>query len=122
MKQDLEELQPAAPASKGILLSQGARKELMRLRNEGGYGEEAVLRLGVKGGGCAGFSYVLEFGEKQPGDLLFPYEGITVAVEPLHEMYLNGTELDFEGGLGNRGFTYKNPNAEKTCGCGSSFG
>ncbi len=122
MKQDLEQLQPAASSEKGILLTEGARLELIRLKKEGGYGEDAVLRLGVKGGGCAGFSYVLEFGKAAENDLLFPYEGITVAVEPLHEMYLSGTEIDFEGGLGNRGFTYRNPNAEKTCGCGSSFG
>ena len=82
-----------------------------------GYG----LRIGVKGGGCAGFSYVLGFDKSEDKDNTYVVEGVKVVIEKAHELYLAGTELDFLGGLENRGFIFNNPNAEETCGCGSSF-
>jgi len=79
------------------------------------------LRIGVKGGGCAGFSYVTAFDDPSPADQVFELDDIRLLVDPMHELYLKGTVIDFEQGLNNRGFTYQNPNASKTCGCGSSF-
>ena len=79
------------------------------------------LRIGVKGGGCSGLSYVLEFDTPQEKDKFFEVDGITCIINPSHEMYLHGMQVEFEGGLNSRGFTFNNPNASKTCGCGTSF-
>ena len=79
------------------------------------------IRVGVKGGGCSGMTYVLEHDHKQEGDLEFEIESIPVVINKAHEMYLLGMQIDFEGGLNSRGFTFKNPNATSTCGCGTSF-
>lgn len=106
---------------KGISLSPGAVNEIKRLataQNIAG----AVLRLGVKGGGCAGFTYIFDFDKQQANDVVYNIDGITIVVDPMHELYLAGTEVHFEQGLNNRGFVYRNPNASKTCGCGESFG
>jgi iron-sulfur cluster assembly protein len=106
---------------KGISLSPSAVNEIKRLILAQNTGIDS-LRLGVKGGGCAGFTYVFEFGKTEPNDIVYTIEGITILVDPLHELYLAGTEVHFEQGLNNRGFIYRNPNASKTCGCGESFG
>jgi iron-sulfur cluster assembly protein len=103
-----------------ISLSEGAVKEIKRLM--AGRDDAKVLRLGVKGGGCAGFSYVLEFDDIKAEDEQMHFDDITVVVDFSHLLYLNGLLVDFAGGLNNRGFTFDNPNATKTCGCGSSFG
>ncbi len=79
------------------------------------------LRVGVKGGGCSGLSYVLGFDEKKEEDLEFQVEGLRVFMHPTHELYLAGMEIDYHDGLDNRGFVFNNPNASETCGCGSSF-
>lgn len=79
------------------------------------------LRVGVKGGGCSGMTYVLEHDEKQEGDINFEIDGLEVIMNAAHEMYLHGMTVEFEGGLNSRGFTFKNPNATSTCGCGTSF-
>ncbi len=81
------------------------------------------LRVGVKGGGCSGLTYVLNF-EKEPreDDKVFEFEGLRVFMDPKSAIYLNGTQLDFSDGLNGTGFTFVNPNAQRTCGCGSSFG
>ena len=80
-----------------------------------------VLRVGVKGGGCSGMSYVLGFDHRQDNDHTFEIEGITCVMNKAHEIYLYGMQVDWQDGLNNRGFTFKNPNASATCGCGSSF-
>jgi iron-sulfur cluster assembly protein len=82
-----------------------------------GYG----LRVGVKGGGCSGFSYVLGFDEQKEKDDVFEINGIQVLMQKSHTMYLMGMEIDFVEGLNNRGFSFNNPNADETCGCGTSF-
>ena len=79
------------------------------------------LRLGVKGGGCSGMTYVLEFGEAEAADEFYEISGIPVIMAPSHGMYLFGMEVDFQDGLNARGFVFHNPNATKTCGCGTSF-
>ncbi|RXK85849.1 HesB/IscA family protein [Filimonas effusa] len=91
-------------------------KSLMQAEADNQY-----LRVGVKGGGCSGLSYVLGFDEKMEGDEVFDFEGIPVIMNPGHQMYLFGMQIDWQDGLNARGFTFNNPNASKTCGCGTSF-
>ena len=90
------------------------------MKNEGleGYG----IRIGVQGGGCAGFQYSMDF-EKEPkdGDLAIALDGVTLLVDPMSSMYLQGVTIDYVVGLQGAGFKFNNPNAKNTCGCGSSF-
>jgi iron-sulfur cluster assembly accessory protein len=79
------------------------------------------LRIGVKNGGCAGFSYIFEFEDATDKDVVFDVSGITVVVDSEHLQYIQNLEINFEQGLNNRGFTFTNPNAQSTCGCGTSF-
>ena len=80
------------------------------------------LRVGVKGGGCSGFSYLLDLTEQNSeDDEVFEKEGVRVICDPKSYLYLNGTEIDFKDEVMGRGFVFKNPNATATCGCGSSF-
>ena len=91
---------------------------LMQLKeNEG-----KSLRVGVKGGGCSGLSYVLGFDEKQQADESYTILGIPVIMNSAHGIYLMGMQIDWQDGLNARGFSFINPNATTTCGCGSSFG
>lgn len=86
-----------------------------------GFDSNQFLRVGVKGGGCSGMSYILGFDHKKENDQEFELNGIRCIMDKTHEMYLYGMQVDWEDGLNNRGFTFKNPNASTTCGCGSSF-
>ena len=79
------------------------------------------LRVGAKGGGCSGLSYILGFDHKTDSDQEFDINGINCIMDKAHEMYLYGMVIDWQDGLNNRGFTFKNPNASTTCGCGTSF-
>jgi iron-sulfur cluster assembly protein len=80
------------------------------------------LRMGVRGGGCSGFKYVLGFDNQiTPEDQEFKQEGVSLVCDTRSYLYLNGTEIDFEDGLNGSGFVFKNPNARKSCGCGQSF-
>jgi len=84
--------------------------------------DEYFLRIGVKGGGCSGFVYSLTFDNKlREDDRIIYSQDFRVVVDPKSLFYLNGTVLDFSDGLMGRGFVFNNPNATKTCGCGSSF-
>lgn len=84
---------------------------------------EYGLRVGIKGGGCSGLTYTLGFdGEERPGDNIIEKDGVKVYIDMKSNLYLSGTELDFTDGLNGRGFVFNNPNAKRTCGCGSSFG
>lgn len=106
-----------------ITISGKAVKEIMSIREENGIPENYALRVGVKGGGCSGLSYSLGFdAEIREGDGLYDIDGIRLVIDPKSLFYLSGTELDFTDGLSGRGFVFNNPNAVKTCGCGSSFG
>ena len=105
-----------------ITVTERALKEVNRIVTEQNLGDTTVLRLGVKGGGCSGFSYTLGFDDKAGEmDQTFEVDGVTVVCDPKSFLYLNGTELDFEESLMGRGFKFGNPNASKSCGCGESF-
>jgi iron-sulfur cluster assembly accessory protein len=118
----MEDLVLESGIKRGISFSPGAVAEIKRLIALQPAPEQAVLRLGVKGGGCAGFTYIFDFDKPQANDITYCIGDITVVMDPMHQLYLEGTEIHFESGLNNRGFVYKNPNASKTCGCGESFG
>lgn len=98
-----------------------AVKEVNRLMNEEGFDKTNFLRVGVKGGGCSGMTYVLGFDQRLEDDELFEIDGLTFIMNKGHGIYLMGMEIDWQGGLNSRGFTFSNPNASKTCGCGTSF-
>lgn len=104
-----------------IKLTSGAVQELNRIRQEDGFDATQYLRIGVKGGGCSGLSYVLGFDAKMEDDDVYELEGIPVVMKKAHGIYLLGMEIDFQNGLNARGFTFSNPNASSSCGCGTSF-
>jgi iron-sulfur cluster assembly protein len=104
-----------------IQFTEGAINEIKRLTNEPDFDRTKLLRIGVKGGGCSGLSYILNFDSKKENDNEYRFEELTFIVDKAHELYLYGMEIDWQGGLNSRGFTFQNPNASKTCGCGTSF-
>lgn len=104
-----------------IGLTESAVKEILRIITDKQIPAEYGLRVGVKGGGCSGMSYVLGFDLQKEQDNVYEVNGIRILMEKSHGMYLAGMEIDFVEGLNNRGFSFNNPNAVKTCGCGSSF-
>jgi iron-sulfur cluster insertion protein len=90
------------------------------LKDEGEEGD--FLRISVVGGGCSGYQYGLDFDkEERMGDLAIDFDGVKVVVDPVSVGYLRGTVVDYVSGLNGTGFQFKNPNAKRTCGCGSSF-
>ena len=104
-----------------VTLTPGALAEIRRLMAQEGFDTTQVLRVGVKGGGCSGMSYILGFDHKEDNDNQFEVDGIACVMNKSHEIYLYGMEVDWQDGLNNRGFTFRNPNASSTCGCGTSF-
>jgi iron-sulfur cluster assembly protein len=79
------------------------------------------VRLAVKGGGCSGLSYIIEFGDRRDGDHVLNIDEVTFFVDRKSGIYLKGVQLDFDAGLDGKGFVFANPNASNTCGCGESF-
>jgi iron-sulfur cluster assembly accessory protein len=104
-----------------VTLTNTAIAEIKRLMNEDGFDSTQQLRIGVKGGGCSGMTYVLGFDAKTEKDETFTINDIPCIMEKSHGIYLMGMQVDWQGGLNSRGFTFNNPNASKTCGCGTSF-
>ena len=105
-----------------VKLSAGAVKELKRLLADESLAMGKFLRVGVKGGGCSGMSYKLDFQDApEANDKIYEQDGVRVFIDPKSFLYVRGLELDFSGGLNGTGFTFKNPNATKSCGCGTSF-
>lgn len=107
-----------------ISITERAARQINRLKEEDSTSDESTfLRVKIVPGGCSGLSYKLEFdktlGEK---DKVFEENGTKVVVDSKSLLYIAGMTLDYEGGLNGKGFTFSNPNASKTCGCGSSFG
>jgi iron-sulfur cluster assembly protein len=105
-----------------VILSEKAASEVKRIVQEQNLGDEAVLRVGVQGGGCSGFSYSLNFDTQvSERDRVADFFGVKLAVDKKFDPYLDGTVIDFYDGLEKRGFVFNNPNVVKSCGCGSSF-
>lgn len=104
-----------------VTFTEGALKELTRLMKEEGFDTTQYLRVGVKGGGCSGMSYVLGFDQREADDELYEISNLPVVMKQAHGIYLLGINIHFEDGLNARGFTFNNPNASSTCGCGTSF-
>ncbi len=104
-----------------ISLTPGAVEQLHTIMESQNIPGEHGLRIGVKGGGCSGFSYVLGFDAKTEQDDEFEIGGLRIFMQKAHSIYLLGMEIDWVDGLNNRGFSFNNPNASSTCGCGTSF-
>lgn len=106
-----------------LQLTPKAVDQVKKLRADNNIPDSHGLRLGVKGGGCSGLSYVLAFDEKpNDTDKVLELSGVKVYIDPKSLFYLSGTVLDFSDGLNGKGFVFNNPQASRTCGCGSSFG
>jgi len=106
-----------------IQISETAAKKIIALKVEDNAPADAYLRVFVKRGGCSGFSYKMEFdSQAKDSDKVFEAHGAKVVIDGQSLLYLVGMQLDYEGGLNGKGFMFQNPNATKTCGCGSSFG
>jgi iron-sulfur cluster assembly protein len=113
----------SGPTAGTITMTDNAYNEIKRLIESDPTAKGAHIRVMVVGGGCSGMSYKLGFETKAPeaGDKTFERDGVKVVVDSKSFLYLSGTELDFSGGLNGTGFTFANPNAKRTCGCGTSF-
>jgi iron-sulfur cluster assembly protein len=105
-----------------VTLTEKAAGEVKKIMTDQNLPDGTVLRVGVKGGGCSGFSYSLEFDPStSERDRVVDTYGVRLAVEKKFDPYLEGTVVDYYDGLDKRGFVFNNPNVVKTCGCGSSF-
>ena len=104
-----------------VKLTDSTVKELKRILSEDHVEPGHRLRIGVKGGGCSGLTYILAFEEPKADDDQIDIDGIPCIINPAHAMYLHGMEIDWGTGLDARGFVFNNPNASSTCGCGTSF-
>ena len=105
-----------------IQVSDSAARQVRVLKQRDQLTEQDFLRISVKQGGCSGFSYTLDFDQsKQNTDKIFEQNGVHLIVDSKSLLYLMGMTLNFDGGLNGKGFTFSNPNATKTCGCGFSF-
>lgn len=106
-----------------VTLTEKAASEIKRIRVESKIPEQYVLRVGVRAGGCSGWDYAFNFDDTADTtkDFVTEQHGVKMAVDKRFDLHLDGTEIDFVDDLNRRGFKFNNPNAQKTCGCGSSF-
>lgn len=106
-----------------ITLTESAKEKALKLFSESNLDPTtSFIRVGVKGGGCSGLSYVLDFdSEMKPGDQEFEDKGVKIVCDRKSLLYLLGAELDHSDGLNGKGFEFRNPNAQRVCGCGESF-
>ena len=105
-----------------VTLTEKAANEVKKIITEQNLPDGTVLRVGVQGGGCSGFSYSLGFDtSSSERDRIVETYGVRLAVDKKYDPYLEGTVVDYYDGLEKRGFVFNNPNVVKTCGCGSSF-
>lgn len=111
----------AAITTTPVTLTALALKEVKKILAEKSLEEGYGLRVGVTGGGCSGMTYTLGIDQKQDNDDVFMIEDVKVYMNKSHALYLIGMEVDHQDGLNARGFTFNNPNASSTCGCGTSF-
>lgn len=113
----------SSAVSSCVTITEKAAGEMNRVLSDKKLPAETVLRVGIAGGGCSGFSYSLGFDDKvdEMNDVITTQHGLRVAVDRKSAMFLEGTTVDFYDGIERRGFTFDNPNAKKSCGCGTSF-
>ncbi|HMK31795.1 MAG TPA: iron-sulfur cluster assembly accessory protein [Terriglobales bacterium] len=114
---------PSAQAARGLVVTDKAIARIkLAMAKEGISPEQGGLRVGVQGGGCSGLSYNIRF-DSQPRerDRIFQFGDVRIFVDPKSFIYLHGMTLDYEETLMHQGFVFKNPNAQKSCGCGTSF-
>ncbi|MFZ6050529.1 HesB/IscA family protein [Halocola ammonii] len=105
-----------------IKVDNTAREQVQKLMESENHPQNSFIRVGVEGGGCSGLMYQLKFDtEMGEGDQAFEDNGVKIVVDKKSFLYLVGTELEYSGGLNGKGFVFKNPNANRTCGCGESF-
>ena len=105
-----------------ITVSETAKHKIDDLIKESNAPTDSFLRVGVESGGCSGLSYKMTFDSAlKPEDKVFEDKGVKIVVDRKSFLYLVGTELDFSGGLNGKGFSFNNPNANRTCSCGDSF-
>ena len=106
-----------------VTLTEKAAQQVQKFIADGDFGESAFLRVGVAGGGCSGFNYSLNIAEDfdEANDNKSEQHGVAVVVDKKSSLFLDGTTVDYYEGLEQSGFQFHNPNAKKTCGCGSSF-
>ncbi len=110
-----------ATTTPALTFTEAAQQEVRRLLAAPDATPGHKLRVGVKGGGCSGLSYVLGFDTQESDDEEFEISGIPVIMKKAHGMYLAGMQIDYANGLNARGFIFNNPNASSSCGCGTSF-
>lgn len=104
-----------------VILTERAAKQIQKIKENEDLDDGLYLRVAVEGGGCSGLSYKLGFDIRTDEDQIVKSQGMEIVVDPKHMMYLNGIQIDYPDGLDARGFTFNNPNASESCGCGSSF-
>ncbi|MEX0769428.1 MAG: iron-sulfur cluster assembly accessory protein [Balneolaceae bacterium] len=120
-EKDRQALADGSVSSQPVNLTSRAARQVRKIRENEDLEEELYLRVAVEGGGCAGLNYKLGFDFKTEEDRLFESEGIEIVIDTNHLMYLDGIQIDYPDGLDARGFTFDNPNASESCGCGTSF-
>lgn len=119
----METTRPEPVVNDSITLTERAATQVRRLMTESSIPESHGLRVSVKGGGCSGMSYALGFDAEPRGDdTVMEMHGLRVFVDPKSLFFISGIVLDFSDGLNGKGFVFNNPQATRTCGCGSSFG
>lgn len=117
----MENMSQTATAVNDFLITERAARELAAIMKEQSIGEQFFLRIGVQGGGCSGFGYALAFDDQiSETDHTFTFGGIKVAVDYKSMLYIKGATMDYYDGAQGKGFTFDNPSATRTCGCGSS--
>ena len=106
-----------------ISITERAAKEILKVIEDQKFDKDVKVRIGAKGGGCAGLSYVLDFDNNDPTefDLTYEQHGVNIIIDKKSSFFMMGTELDFNDGLLDRGFVFKNPTSTGSCGCGTSF-
>jgi len=116
------EARPIPPEEVPVALTAKAVEMVKITRQQEGLDETHGLRVAVRGGGCSGFEYALDYeSEARPNDIVYEQEGLTVYVDGVSARYLRGTSIDYQMGMAGAGFKFHNPNAAGSCGCGSSF-
>lgn len=119
--QEIELLDKTELSGEPVTLTERAAKQVKKIIQEEGMQENLYLRVAVDGGGCSGLSYKLGLDHRQEEDHVFESFGVEVIVAPKYLIYLEGIQIDYPDGLDARGFTFNNPNAVESCGCGTSF-